>query len=198
VEFKNKLFCANHKIKSAANDLIQLISWSRDNGDTWYDTNVMAHHRDRQFCEASVANMGEYLIAYLRDNSGHKRNVYTVTSEDGIHWSKPRKLSIFGQRVTALKDEDRDGYVIGAFRNTYIPYLYPDEHVLDVSAFQHNLDSNRVDLFKIDWEYPRNQYHFGYTGMVRISPNEYIIAYYVKQIEENPFIKLAFVKKTKI
>lgn len=197
IKFKNKLFCANHKVKSPKNDLIQLISWSRDNGNAWYDTNVMAHSDKKQFCEASVVNMGDYLISYLRDNSGHKRNVYTVTSEDGIHWSKPRKLSIFGQRVTALKDEDQKGYVIGAFRNTYIPYLYPDEQMLDVSAFQHNLDSNKLDLFKIDWEYPANQYHFGYTGMVRIAPNQYIIAYYIKQAEENPFIKLAFVSKIK-
>ena len=198
VEFKGKLFCANHKVKSSKNDLIQLISWSRDNGNTWYDTNIMAHARDKQYCEASVVNMDDYLIAYLRDNSGHKKNIYTVTSKDGVQWSKPHKLPVFGQRVTALKDEDQEGNVIGAFRNTYIPYLYPSEHVLDVSAFQHNTYRNVIDLYKIDWEYPENQYHFGYTGMVRISPNKYLIAYYIKQTEENPFIKLAFVEKTKI
>jgi hypothetical protein len=198
IKFKDKLFCANHKVKSERNDLIQLVSWSRDNGMTWYDSNIMAHSPNKQFCEASVVNMGDYLISYLRDNSGHKRNVYTVRSEDGIYWSDPHKLPIFGQRVTALKDEDQKGHVVGAYRNTFIPCLYPSEHKLEVSAFEHSVDDNKIKLFKIDWEHPESQYHFGYTGMVRIAPNEYIITYYVKQNEPNPYIKLAFVKKTKI
>jgi len=106
IPFKDKLFCANHKIKSIDNDLIQLISWSRDNGKTWYDTNIVAHSKSAQFCEASIVNMGDYLVAYLRDNSGHKKYIHMVTSNDGINWNKPIKLSILGQRVTALKDED--------------------------------------------------------------------------------------------
>ena len=202
ISFKNKLFCANHKVKSSKNDLIQLVSWSRDNGKTWYDTNIMAHSLDKQFCEASVVSTGDRLISYLRDNSGHQRNIYTVTSEDGIHWSKPKKLPIFGQRVTALKDEDRDRYVIGAFRNTYIPNIYPFEYELEspkleVSAFEHNLDNDKIEVSKIDWEHPENQYHYGYTGIVRTAPNEYIIAYYIRQNRRNPYVKLAFVEKPK-
>ena len=121
-----------------------------------------------------------------------------MTSEDGIHWGDPYKLSIFGQRVTALKDEDRDFCVVGAYRNTYVPHLYPSEHKLEVSAFEHNLVNDKIEVSIIDWEHPENQYHFGYTGMVRTSPDEYIIAYYIKQNQRNPFIRLAFVKKTKI
>jgi len=197
IKFKNRLFCANHKIKSPRNDLIQLVSWSRDNGKTWWDTNIVAHDERHQYCEASIANMGEYLIAYLRDNSGHKRHVYTVTSEDGIHWTKPQQLPIFGQRVTALKDEDRDGYVVGAYRNTNVPTGFSFNNKLEVTAFEHNIGNGKMKLSKIDWEHPENQYHFGYTGMVRTAPNKYIIAYYVKQKSINPYIKLAHVTKVK-
>lgn len=197
IRFKDKLLCANHKIKSHRNDLIQLVSWSKDDGITWYDTNVMAHSMTRQFCEASVVNMGDYLVAYLRDNSGHKRNSYMVTSEDGVYWTEPKKLPFFGQRITALKDDDKKNYTIGTFRDTELPIIYSPSKRIKVSAFEHNLNNDKIKLSKIDWEYPENQYHFGYTGMVRTAPNKYIIAYYVKQNAKNPYIKLAYVSKVK-
>ena len=54
IEFKRKLFCANHKIKSYNNSytgigLVQLVSWSRDRGKTWYDTNIMADSDDSYY-----------------------------------------------------------------------------------------------------------------------------------------------------
>jgi hypothetical protein len=182
IKFQDKYFCANHKIKNEQNELIQLVSWSKD-GKVWYDTNVMAHSYHMQFCEASVVNMGDYLIAYLRDNSGHKRNVYTVNSTDGIEWTKPVKLNIFGQRVTALKyNDDR---VVGAFRNT---------DNVKVSLFNHDVRKNRIKFINIDEEERHNQYNYGYTGL-EDNGGEYLLPYYIKKKANNPYIKLAFVKK---
>ena len=195
ISFKNKLFCANHKIKSFRNGLIQLVSWSKDNGRLWYDTNIMAHDNHKQFCEASVVNMGDYLIGYLRDNSGHRRESYTVSSNDGICWNEPEKLPIFGQRITALKDEDKKDSIVGAFRNTDPTDLFAP--MLKVSAFEHDIENDEIILSDIDLEYPENQYHFGYTGMVRTNPDEYIIAYYIKNNDGNPYIKLAYISKVK-
>ena len=195
IPFKDKIFCANHKIKSEKNDLIQLISWSRDK-KLWYDTNIMAHSLTQQFCEASVVNMGDFLITYLRDNSGHCKPIYTTTSKNGIDWNIPKKLSIYGQRVTALKD--RKNIVVGAYRNTARlniedNYITPNR---SVSVFEHNLKTNKIKVSDIDWEYPSNQYHFGYTGMVKLNDNSYMVVYYIKQDSNNPFIKLAFVEKS--
>jgi sucrose-6-phosphate hydrolase SacC (GH32 family) len=194
INFKENFFCANHVIKNIKNNLIQLISWSRDRGKTWYDTNIMANNSKQQFCEASVVNMDDYLIAYLRDNSGHKRNIYTVTSKDGIHWSEPHALSIFGQRVTAIRRENK---VIGVYRNTDLPLLYSDTDTYKVSMFEHNLENDEMFISHIDWEYPKNQYHFGYTGIAQVSQDEYLVVYYIQQNAKMPFIKLAFVEKTK-
>jgi hypothetical protein len=181
--FKNKYYCANHKIKSEKNDLIQLVSWSK-NKELWYNTNIVANHEKRQYCEASTVNVNsDYLITYLRDNSSHRRNIYTTTSEDGINWSEPRKLSIFGQRVTAILDEK--DITVGTYRNT---------DTCTVSIFNHNLKRNRIKTFDIDREYRKNQYHFGYTGLIKIK-NTYLVAYYIKQDEKNPYIKLAFLEK---
>lgn len=183
IPFQGKYFCANHKIKNNQNELIQLVSWSKD-GDIWYDTNIMAHSHQKQFCEASVVNMNDqYLIAYLRDNSGHKRNIYTVRSTNGIEWTKPVKLNIFGQRVTALKYND--GRVVGAFRNT---------DNINVSLFNHNVKTNRIKFINIDQERKFNQYNYGYTGLAD-NGNEYLLPYYIKKNADNPYIKLAFVKK---
>lgn len=183
IPFQGKFYCANHQIKNEHNELIQLISWSK-NGGLWYDTNIMAHSYQRQYCEASVVNMNDkYLIAYLRDNSGHKRNIYTVRSTNGTEWDEPVKLNIFGQRVTALKyTEDR---VIGAFRNT---------DNINVSLFNHSVKTNRIQFINIDHERQRNQYNYGYTGLAD-NGNEYLLPYYIKKRADNPYIKLAFIGK---
>lgn len=195
IKFQGSLFCANHKIKSSKNDLIQLISWSQDKGETWYNTNVIANNKKIQFCEASIVRMKDYLIAYLRDNSGHKRNVYMAKSTNGVYWDEPIKLPILGQRVTALRDGEN---VIGAYRNTDLPLIPSSRDKLKVSVFEHNIKKEEISLSEIDWEYPENQYHFGYTGMVKINSDQYIIAYYIKKRADNPFIKLAFVNKTEV
>ncbi len=211
IEFKGKLFCANHKIKSNNNSytgigLVQLISWSRDKGKTWYDTNIMADSDKEKYCEASVVHIGDYLIAYLRENSGHKKNIYTVTSNDGIYWTKPKKLPIFGQRVTAIKD---DNTVLGAYRNSEIKgdkekgrYRFGEiskKEKCHVSIFEHNVENNKISVSHIDWEYPDNQYHFGYTGIAKVGffNDKYLVAYYIKQNEKKPYIKLATISKVK-
>ena len=192
IEFKDKFVCANHRIKDINNNLIQLISWSRDRGKTWYDTNIMADHSITQFCEASVVNMGDYLIAYLRDNSGHSRNIYTVTSTDGIHWTTPNRISILGQRVTAIREGN---IVIGSYRNTCRISEEIDDIKCKMSIFEHNIDSNEIKVSHIDSEYLENQYHFGYSGITKVKNNQYLVTYYIKQDETNPFIKLAFIER---
>jgi len=183
IYFKDKYICANHKIKNKKNELIQLVSWSRDT-TMWYDTNIMAHSYEQQFCEASVVNMNDnYLIAYLRDNSGHKRNIYTVRSLDGISWSDPEKHRIFGQRVTALKHSDNE--IVGAFRNT---------NNINVSLFIHDLKNNTMKFINIDEETRLNQYNYGYTGLAD-NDTEYLLPYYIKNDAQNPYIKLAFIRK---
>lgn len=197
IEFKDKFLCANHKIKDSRNRLIQLISWSRYRGRLWYDTNIMINDVDMQFCEASVVNMGDYLIAYLRDNSGHRRYINTVTSVDGIYWSRPHALPIFGQRVTAIREKDK---VIGAYRNTDVMFETIDaipHQVCKVSVFEHDISNDKIDVSHIDWEYAENQYHFGYTGMAKASENLYMVTYYIKQEQDNPYIKLSFIERTK-
>ncbi len=188
IPFQGKYFCANHKVKNTRNELIQLISWSRD-GKLWYDTNIMAHDDTCQFCEASVVNIDDqYLIAYLRDNGGHKKNIYTVTSKNGIEWTEPYKLEIFGQRVTALKHpiENYATQVIGAFRNT---------DNINVSLFVHSLKYNKImNIINIDKEYGRNQYNYGYTGLAE-NDKEYLLSYYIQKEEDNPYINLAFISK---
>lgn len=187
IKFKDKLLCANHFIKSSKNDLIQLVSWSRDNGKTWFDTNIVANSPERQYCEASIVNVrNDHVIAYLRDNSGHKKHVYYTSSKDGIHWGKIWPLpNIYGQRVTAIIE----GYdVIGAYRNT---------ESCKISIFEHDIENHNVKSSDIDWEYLENQYHFGYTGIAKVSENQYLVVYYIKQDRKNPFIKLAFVERKK-
>jgi len=184
IKFKDKLICANHKIKSVRNNLVQLVSWSRDNGRTWYDTNILADHDLNQFCEASIVKLSEgRLIAYLRDNSGHMKKIFRCTSNDGIYWTKPYPLNIYGQRPTAILDGN---LVLCAIRNT---------EDCTVSVFSHNVATDEVKDFTIDSEYRFNQYHCGYTGMCKKSENEYFVAYYIKHEEPNPYIKLATIKK---
>ena len=183
IKFKHKYFCANHKIKNRKNELIQLMSWSK-NGELWYNTNILAHDYKHQFCEASVVNMNNlYMIAYLRDNSGHKKNIYTVRSSNGVEWSEPIDLPVYGQRVTALRYDNHT--TIGAYRNT---------DNINVSLFKHNLETNQINVLNIDEDYKNNQYNYGYTGLAD-NNKEYLMPYYIQKEEDNPYIKLAFIRK---
>ena len=185
IKFNGHYYCANHKVKNEKNELIQLISSSKW-GELWYDTNILAHHKDIQFCEASVVNIDDkYMRVYLRDNSGHRRNIYTAVSyTDGINWSVPEKLPIFGQRVTALRHNKNE--IVGVYRNT-------DNQ--QVSLFIHNFKKNKIKkVLDVDGDYRKNQYNYGYTGLVD-NGDEYLLPYYIKKDEENPYINLAFIKK---
>ncbi len=188
IPFKDKLFLGNHKIKSSKNDLVQLVNWSKD-GDLWYDCSIVANAQDKQYCEGSFVNVDDkYLVSYLRDNTWHFKSVYYTKSEDGINWSYPEALgSIMGQRVTAIRD---DNMIIGAYRNT---------KEICVSLFYHPIGKEReVKRFDIESESRENLYHFGYTGIIKISEDTFIVAYYIKNNEKSPFIKIAFVKKINI
>lgn len=185
IPFKDKLFLGNHKIKSIKNDLIQLVNWSKD-GEMWYDCNIVANSQDRQYCEGSFINVDDqYLVSYLRDNTWHFKSIYYTKSEDGINWSDPEALgNIMGQRVTAIRDDD---IVIGAYRNT---------REICVSLFYHPIgEENKVERFDIESEYRENLYHFGYTGIIKISKDTFAVAYYIKNDEKSPFIKIAFIKR---
>jgi len=188
VKFQDKYFCANHKIKSRDNKLIQLVNWDKKIGeDVWYDCNIVANDPKQQYCEASLVNVDDkYLVAYLRDNSGHVRPVYYTKSKDGLKWDKPNRLKgIFGQRVTAIRDDDM---IIGAYRNT---------EDIRLSLFYHPVGKERkVKIFDIDQESRYNLYHFGYTGITKTSPNAYIVSYYIKNKAKNPFIKIAFLERS--
>jgi len=182
VPFKGNLFCANHRhMIHNGRWLIQLINWSRDNGRTWYDSNILAVGEDQKFCEASVVNIEDkYLLAYLRDNSGHIKNIYTTTSKDGVKWTKPKPLKkIWGQRPTA---NYVDGKVYCAYRDT---------NTCGIGIFEHDLDSNETRSFVVDKEYRDNQYHCGYTGLAPMGNGEFLVAYYIKKTSYSPHIKTA-------
>ena len=184
IKFQGRYFCANHKVKNPRNELIQLVSWS-EGGEYWYDTNTIAHSMLQQFCEASIVNMNdEYMIAYLRDNSGHRRNLYTVKSCNGIEWSVPKKLPIFGQRPTALQYTDSDNII--AIRNT---------DNIQVSLYIHDTKTNDISTaLNIEGDYRKNQYNYGYTGLAK-NGDEYLLSYYIKRDAENPYIRLAYIRK---
>lgn len=188
IKFKDRYFCANHKIKHERSGLIQLVNWNKKAKDEiWYDCNVIAHSSKKQYCEASLVNVNdEYLIAYLRDNSGHFKKIDYTKSSDGIFWDKPKSLKgVWGQRVTAIKDGDR---IIGSYRNTV------DKRV---SIFTHPINKeDEIKIYDIDQEYDFNLYHFGYTGIVKIAPDSFLVVYYIRNDEKYPFIKLAYLKET--
>ena len=186
ISFKNKLFCANHKIKSPKNDLIQLVNWSEDGGICWYDCNVVAHDFFCQFCEASLVNVDdEYLIAYLRDNSDHRKPVRYVKSKDGINWSQPEILGdIVGHRVTAIRYRDM---IIGSYRNT---------EKVSVSLFYHPIGKeNEVKYINVDSDYKLNLYHYGYTGISITNDEDLLLTYYIKKLSSSPHIRVATLNK---
>jgi len=187
VYFKGKLYCANHKIKDDGHGLAQLISWSRDGGSTWYDTNLLANDLLHRFCEASIVNIeNDHLVAYLRENTGHIRNIYQSVSTDGISWSLPSAMNVFGQRPSSILYEKN--LTLTAFRNT---------KEVAISVMCHNLQNDTINISNIDFEKEENLYNFGYTGIAKIDDNRFYVVYYIQNEEEFPFIKLSTIERDK-
>jgi hypothetical protein len=184
VTFQGKMFIANHKIKEDGKGLTQLVSWSRDRGKTWYDTNLLANSERFRFCEASLVNVrNQYLLAYIRDNTGHVRPLFRSTSKDGINWTVPEPMAVDGQRPTAMMWDDDT--VVVAFRNTA---------EVQISVMYHNLKNDTINVTNVEGDYRCNLYNFGYTGLARNEAGELLVAYYIKGGSRHPHIKIARLK----
>lgn len=199
--FKNKLFCANHLVDRQNRTLTQLINCSRDDGKTWYDCSILARKSKNQFCEASIINYKDkFLIAYLRDNkrtnsgnnssinncSCYARLIYKYKSYDGISWEYMNALPVWGHRITTLLEGDK---LIASYRNT-------KEAKLSVLTADIDKDGNEynIEILDADSEKYENLFHFGYTGLVKCDENKYFLVYYIKNDEENPYIKSCFLE----
>jgi sucrose-6-phosphate hydrolase SacC (GH32 family) len=190
IKFKSKLFCANHIFDKSTFNLAQFVNISKDKGLSWNNKYLIAQTKRQKFCEASLINFkNEYLMAYLRDNKRNKngtrnRYIYKYISRDGFNWSRNGKIPFYGHRVTAFVENDR---LFASFRNT-------KDITLTVITSQLNKSGNEknIEFINIDQEYPKRLFDFGYSGMVKCKDNIYIIVYYIRNDEVNPYIKSCF------
>jgi len=81
----------------------QIVTFTRDAGETWTNTALVAEVAGLQFCEGSVARCpAGQLVCYMRENS--MRNVPTHKSfslDGGLHWSMPEPCRFVGHRPVA-------------------------------------------------------------------------------------------------
>ncbi len=189
IKFKDKLYCANHIMDKKHYTLTQLINYSRDNGKTWFDCNILGRSDRHAFCEGSIINVKDkFLIAYLRDNI-KGRKFYKYLSNDGYNWIDKGSIPIYGHRATTLLDKDR---LFMSYRNT---------QDIGISLMTSNLDyrgkEKNIEIIQIEKEFEDNLFHCGYTGLIKISGNNYFLTYYIKKDRENPVIKSCFIKYQK-
>jgi len=178
IQYKDKLFCANHKIINKKKHLKQMINWSND-GKYWKNSNTLAYDDKYYFCEAAIVNNNDkYLIAYIRDNINSAQPIHKYISYDGMIWEPKSIMSIYGHKVCAFLD---NGYIIGVFRNT---------KDVTVSVFMYPVEKeDEIQLFDIDQENKKNTYNYGYSSIIKIEENKYLIVYYIKNKEKYPYIK---------
>lgn len=192
IYFWDKLVCANHRhVEKGKGNLIQFINWvNTENYDKnlWFNRVILAYNENTYFCEASIVSLdNRCLVAYLRDNTDHRRNLWRCFSSDGIKWSDPQKiLNLFGQRPTAIQYNSNT--IIGSFRNT---------DTCSLSVFVDHLDTEETEIFDIEKEHPYNQYHFGYSGIAPINDSQFLVVYYYRGDTDLPYIKLSRIKITR-
>jgi len=187
IPFKNKLFCANHIHDHKHNLLTQLVNISRDKGKTWHDCSILARDKGHLFCEASLINYKDnFLLAYIRDNRLGHHLIRKYISFNGFNWESHGVLPVYGHRPTAILDGNR---VFVAYRDTKNITLAVTTAILTRKGKETN-----IETISIDQELKDNKYHYGYTGMAKISKNLYYVAYYITQEESLPFIKGCFLE----
>ncbi len=83
--------------------LTQIVTITRDAGENWTNTAILAEVPGLQFCEGSVARChDDHLVCYLRENSMRNVPIHKSFSFDGgLHWSLPEPCSFIGHRPVA-------------------------------------------------------------------------------------------------
>jgi len=185
VNFQNKVLFCVHKRDKHINNLIEIVYWSRDNGKTFHDCNLMAKEKDKDFCEASIVNYNDKcLYAYLRENTKQIRPMYLSKSLDGINWDKPKELSFYGHRPT-----------VNVISKYEIMGTYRDTSQIAVCWFIHNLKTNKISTGIIDTERKENIFNFGYSSFVQLDIDLFYCVYYIKNTQQKPLIKYALLKR---
>jgi len=189
VKFKNNLYIANHLNDLKNKTLVQFVNASRDNGQTWYDRNIVGRENHQFYCEGSALNYYDnYLLMLVRDNARGPHPMHSFISLDGKNWKHKEKIPICGHRPTILFNQNKE-------KNNRVFMSYRDTNKMAVclSTFIVNRYGNCSDfeIFDIEKEKKCNLFNFGYTGLTEYEKNKFLLTYYITKENAKPYIKIA-------
>lgn len=76
---------------------IQRVWWSDDQGHSWSGPAIVGDLEGQQLCEASIVDLGDTLVALMRENSGDGQDAFKSESHDGGEtWSTPVRFPLPG------------------------------------------------------------------------------------------------------
>ena len=83
--------------QSNAGRLVQRVWWTDDQGASWQGPGIVGDLEDHQLCEASIIDLGDVLVALMRENSFDGRDAFKSMSYDGgEHWTTPVRFPLPG------------------------------------------------------------------------------------------------------
>ena len=75
--------------------LAQRLWYSDDHGSIWSDEAVVARKEGLNLCETSILEIGDTLVAFLRENSGQGWDAYkTLSTDRGETWGEPIRFPL--------------------------------------------------------------------------------------------------------
>jgi len=75
--------------------LAQRLWYSDDHGTTWSDPVMVAAKEGLHLCEVSILEIGESLVAFLRENSSQGWDAYkTISNDRGETWGEPIRFPL--------------------------------------------------------------------------------------------------------
>lgn len=195
-ELKNgRWLLACHQFDQEIKNLAQRLWYSDDKGENWEGPVSVGKQSGLNLCEASIIEVDDKVVAFMRENSGQGYDCFKVISSDnGESWSEPIRFPLPGcHRPVAgfLKN----GNILLTYRfmqggngkwgkcQNLMGALTDKEAVLAPAR-----DKSSVRIFPIDYDNSQKP-DTGYSGWVELDSNNVYVVNYLVGNQEKAYIR---------
>ena len=176
-------------------NLVQRLWYSDDRGLSWKGPVIVGKQKGLDLCEASILQLGNSLVAFMRENSFKGRDCFkTISHNYGETWSKPIAFPLPGchRPVAGILKDGRilltyrfaqGGYIKwGAYQN-FFGAITDTESAL--SLFR---EESSTRIFPLDYD-PSPDSDTGYSGWVQFDDGKVYIVNYIMENNPKAYIK---------
>lgn len=190
--YGNRITFEGEKL-SANPNLVQCISFSKDQGKTWYGHKVIADKENANICDGNIIFLNNNKLGcFMRDHSFNGAPSYVAFSDDlGKSWTEPFPLPFSGHHNITKKIDNN--ILFSFYRNVNMVEGKVRDQDLGVWGTFFNINKFSLNIsFEIEYDGTMWQ-NFGWGDTVILNNNKIMCVYYLTGQREYPVIRQAIV-----